>query len=343
MPQMDNLSTENKEQREITTARNSFLSTVLKSMKRNIVGLTMLGIFLIFIITCPNFFSLENILSIIREGGILSLLALAMTVVLIVGGMEMSAGAIADFTTNLTAGLLMGGSGLAIALILPTFTGLLLGVFNGCMVVFFGIPPFIATVGTMFCVTGLTFAYNHGQSILLRNQPAFFNIAQGSIWTIPNLAIIALVVTAVLYVFFRRYRLGSYLYAVGNNSLAAKVAGIKTGWPQILAFAISGLLSGIAGVLSSSYISGAVALGSSFELLITAFAAAFLGSMLIRQGELNPVGTVIAAMFITAVSNALTLYGTSHLLFPAIQGLILILALIISNLGKREIGQMTIF
>jgi len=230
-----------------------------------------------------------------------------------------------------------------IAVLVPSVSGLLWGLFNGLMIVLLDIPPFIATVGTMFCVTGVTFAYNHGQSILLRGPQAFFDIAQGSLGVIPNLAVIAIIVPVILYVFLRRYRLGTYLYAVGSNSLAAKVAGVKTGWPKIVAFTSAGILSGIAGVLSSSYISGSVALGSSFEFLITAFAAAFLGSMIIRQGELNPLGTVIAAMFVTAVSNALTLYGTSHLVLPGIQGIILILALIISNLGKREIGQMTIF
>lgn len=343
MSQTDSEQNTNMTQKKPQTNQVPMTTWILGIMRKYIVGLTMLGVLLVFIISCPNFATLDNILSIVKQGGILSLLALAMTVVLIVGGMEMSAGAIADFTTNFSAGILAGGGNLALALCLPTFAGLLLGLFNGFMVVAFGIPPFIATVGTMFCVTGLTFAYNRGQSILLQNQLVFFNIAQGSVGAIPNLAIIAFGVTVILYIFFRRYRLGSYLYAVGNNSLAAKVAGIKTGWPQIVAFSLSGLLSGIAGVLSSSYISGSVALGSSFEFLITAFAAAFLGSMIIRQGELNPVGTVIAAMFVTAVSNALTLYGTSHLLLPAIQGIILILALVISNLGKREIGQMTIF
>lgn len=312
-------------------------------IKNYIVGFAMFLIFMIFVLSSPNFFTLGNLFDIVKQGGILSLVALAMTMVLIVGGMDMSVGARADFSTNICAGMLAAGQSLFLSISLSIILSVGWGLLNAFAVVFLGIPSFIATVGTMFLVTGITFAYNQGQSILLRDQNTFFAIAQGSIGSVPNMVIIIGVITGIIYYFIRRFRLGSYLYAVGNNKLAAKAAGITIWIPQAVAYCLSGLLSGIAGVLGASYISGSFALGSSFEFLITAFAAAFLGSTLIRQGELNPLGTVVAALFISSLNNALTLYGTSHLILPAIEGSILIIALIIGNFGKREIGQMTIF
>ncbi len=319
------------------------LESAIALIRRNLVGVIMLTVLVVFSLTCPNFFTLGNFMNILKQGGILCLVALAMTMVLLVGGMDMSVGAMTDMCTNLAAGLILAGAGPAVALPAALAAGVGMGLFNGIMTVVVGIPAFIATVGTMFVVTGLIFAYNKGQSFLLRDQPFFFSLAQGTTWGLPNLAIIVGVVTVLIYVFVRRVRFGTYLYAVGGNPMAAKTAGINLAAPQFTAYILSGGLSGIAGILASSYISGSFALGSSFEFLITAFAAAFLGSTLIRQGELNPLGTVIAALFITALTNAITLYGVSHLLLPAFSGSVLILALILGNWGKKEIGQMTIF
>lgn len=297
----------------------------------------------VFCLTCPNFFSIGNLLDITKQGGLLSLLALAMTMVLIVGGMDMSVGAIYDICTNFCAGMIVSGYGVFLSVVLSVAAGVGFGVFNMIMIVFVRVPPFIATVGTMFVVTGLTFAYNKGHSILLSNQPLFFSLAQGSTLGVPNIAIIVAVVTVAIYVCLRRFRFGLYMYATGGNPMAAKAAGISTTLAQLVAYGMSGLLSGLGGALAASYISGSFALGSPFEFLITAFAAAFLGSTLIRRGELNPLGTVIAALFITSLNNALTLYGVSFLILPGMQGAVLILALVLGNWGRRQIGQMTIF
>lgn len=316
---------------------------LLRFAGRYVVAAVMILTVLVFILTCPNYFSLSNFMDITRQGGILALLALAMTMALIVGGMDMSVGAVADLSTNLCAGMVAAGFGAAASVALSVCAGIGFGLFNLVMIVFVGIPAFIATVGTMFVVTGLSFAYNRGQSILLRDQPAFFALAQGSTLGIPNMAWIVAVITVVTYWWIRRFRLGTYMYAVGGNAAAARAAGINTVWPRLAAYGASGLFSGLAGALAASYISGSFALGSPFQFLITAFAAAFLGSTLIRQGELNPLGTIIAALFITSLTNALTLYGVSHLILPGMQGVVLILALIAGTWGKKEIGQMTIF
>ncbi len=319
------------------------LESVIAVVRRNLVGTIMVAVLAMFSLTCPNFFTVGNFLDILKQGGILCLVALAMTMVLIVGGMDMSVGAMTDMCTNVCAGMLLVGYSPAVALVASMGAGVGMGLFNALMTVVVGIPAFIATVGTMFVVTGLIFAYNQGQSFLLRDQPFFFSLAQGSTWGIPNLALIVAVATALIFIFVRRVRFGTYLYAVGGNAMAARTAGIGLAAPRVTAYALSGALSGVAGILASSYISGSFALGSSFEFLITAFAAAFLGSTLIRQGELNPLGTVIAALFITALTNAITLYGVSHLLLPAFSGIVLIIALVLGNWGKKEIGQMTIF
>lgn len=329
------------------TARTRHMATISRlgryCIENYFVATVMALTITIFCLTCPNFFSIGNLLDITKQGGLLSLLALAMTMVLIVGGMDMSVGAIYDICTNFCAGMISSGFGVFAAVALSAMAGIGFGVFNMIMITFVRVPPFIATVGTMFVVTGLTFAYNGGQSILLSRQPLFFSLAQGSTLGIPNMAFIVAAVTAIIYFCLRRFRFGLYMYATGGNPMAARAAGISTTVAQLIAYGMSGFLSGFGGVLAASYISGSFALGSPFEFLITAFAAAFLGSTLIRRGELNPLGTVIAALFITSLNNALTLYDVSFLILPGMQGAVLILALVLGNWGRREIGQMTIF
>ena len=133
------------------------------------------------------------------------------------------------------------------------------------------------------------------------------------------------------------------MYAVGQSPATAVLRGISRRRALVTAFMLHGTLAGLAGVLIASYSYGASALATGLDFLISAFAAAFLGSVLSRTGELDVVGTVVAAMFIASLSNGLILNGASNLLLPGIQGTILIASILIGVVRRRDIGQMTIF
>jgi ABC-type sugar transport system ATPase subunit/ribose/xylose/arabinose/galactoside ABC-type transport system permease subunit len=290
-----------------------------------------------------KFFSPDNIFLILKQGSLLSLIALSLTIVLISGGLDMSAGAISQLTANISSGFLIGGSTVAAAFGAGIGTGVALGLLNTFFVVVVGLSPFVTTLGVMFIAIGTSFAYNHGQALTLHDHPAFFFFGQGHLGPIPVILILVVVLTAALHLFLRRTRAGLRMYAVGESPATAVLRGISHRRALVMAFMLHGTLAGLAGVLIASYSYGASALATGLDFLISAFAAAFLGSVLSRTGQLDVVGTVVAAMFIASLSNGLILNGASNLVLPGIQGTILIASILIGVVRRRDIGQMTIF
>jgi ribose/xylose/arabinose/galactoside ABC-type transport system permease subunit len=255
----------------------------------------------------------------------------------------MSAGAVNQFASNLAAGAVSKGLGTAAALSIGVGAGLATGLVNAILVLLFRMPPFVATLGSMFVVMGLTLLYNGGQALTLYDQPVFFGIGQGAVGPIPVIAILLACLLAGLHILFRHTREGLRMYAVGENPAAAELRGIDRRRAVTMSFLTGGAVLGLSGVVLASYSYGASAAAAAFDFLIGALAASFLGASLSRTGELDMVGTTIAAMFLASLSNGLILTGASNLVLPGIQGTVLILSILLGVIGKRAIGQVTIF
>jgi ribose transport system ATP-binding protein len=294
-------------------------------------------------ILAPEFIAVGNIFDVLKQGSVLAFIAVGLTVVLIAGGFDMSAGAASQFAANMAAGSLLSGLGAMAATGLGSLLGLLIGILNACLVLFLGMPPFVATLGMMFVVMGATLFYNGGQALTLADQPGFFFLGQGYVGPVPFVFILLAIVTFILYLVLKRTRLGLRMYAVGLNAVAAELRGIQKARYAFASFAIGGLVLGFAGIVLAAYSYGASALGTGVDFLISALAAAFLGSTLTRAGELDVIGTVIAAIFLASLSNGLILIGVSSQALPGVQGLILILSIALGVIRKRNIGQVLIF
>lgn len=303
----------------------------------------MVVVLTLIAILAPQFLSLNNIFDVLKQGSVLAFIALGLTVVLIAGGFDMSAGAVSQFTTNLAAGTMIAGMGSAAAIGLGALIGLLAGAINAALVLVFGMPAFVATLGAMFVAMGATLLYNGGQALTLSNQPGFFFIGQGYIGPVPFVLILLLLATAILHFVLKHTRLGLRMYAVGQNLGAAELRGVGRARYATASFMIGGLVLGLAGVILASYAYGASALATGIDFLISALAAAFLGSTFNRAGELNVVGTLIAALFLASLSNGLILIGISSQALPGIQGIVLILSIALGVIHKRGIGQVLIF
>jgi ribose transport system ATP-binding protein len=246
-------------------------------------------------------------------------------------------------TANFAAGIILQGLGTGVALLVGALAGIAAGVVNALLVVGLRMQPFVATLGSMFVMMGITLLYNGGHALTIYDQPTFFFLGQGHIGPVPFVIIMLAVVVAALHVTFKRTRAGLHMYAVGENLAAAQLRGISQRRAVIGSFAIGGLVIGFAGVVLASYSYGASALGTGMDFLISALAAAFLGSTLSRTGELDIIGTTIAAIFLASLSNGLILMGVSNLALPGIQGLILVLSIMLGVVHKRDIGQVLIF
>ena len=291
----------------------------------------------------PGFVNPGNIFDVLKQGSVLAFIALGVTVVLIAGGFDMSAGAVSQFTTNVAAGTLTAGMGSLAAIAIGGAAGIVLGIVNAALVLILGMPPFVATLGTMFVTMGATLLYNGGKALTLYNQPEFFYIGQGYVGPVPFVFILLAIVTLVLHVVLRKTRLGLRMYAVGQNLSAAELRGIRQKPYALASFVLGGLVLGLAGVVLASYSYGASALATGIDFLISALAAAFLGSTLSKAGDLNVIGTVVVALFLASLSNGLIQIGVSDQALPGIQGIVLIIAIALGVVRKRGIGQVLIF
>jgi ABC-type sugar transport system ATPase subunit/ribose/xylose/arabinose/galactoside ABC-type transport system permease subunit len=307
---------------------------------------TIAGMLLVMVaigIITPDFLAVTNLLDVVKQGSLLAFVALGMTVMLVVGGLDMSAGAVNQLTSNLAAGTIMAGLGTASAILLGGAAGLGIGLFNAFLIIVFRIPPFVATLGTMFVAMGMSLLYNGGQALTPYDQPGFFFIGQGAIGPLPVIVLVLLGVLAILHLIFKHTRAGLRMYAVGENLPAAELRGISRIKAIVTGFVIGGFVIGISGVVLASYSYGASALASGFDFLVSALAAAFLGSSLSRTGELDVIGTVVAALFLAGLANGLVLMGVSNQALPGIQGAVLILSVLLGVIHRRGIGQVLIF
>ncbi len=294
-------------------------------------------------LAAPDFLSPTNLLAVLKQGSLLAFVALGLTAVLVAGGFDMSAGAVNQLAANLAAGSVAHGLGTAAALGIGAVAGLATGLVNAVLVLALRMPPFVATLGSMFVAMGLALLYNGGQALTLYDQPAFFFVGQGSVGPVPFIAVLLGLLLAALHVVFKHTRAGLRMYAVGGNAAAAGLRGISRRRAVLTSFLIGGTVLGVSGVVLASYSYGASAVATGLDFLISALAAAFLGTSLSRTGELDMIGTSVAALFLASLSNGLILLGVSNLALPGIQGAVLIASILLGLIGRRGIGQVTIF
>ncbi|MFP3043929.1 ABC transporter permease [Treponema primitia] len=324
-------------------AAGKIQSPWIRFLSKRGTGICMVLILLILGIRAPLFFSLDNLMDVLKQGGILTLLSLGLTLVLVPGGFDMGAGATMQFTCNLAAALILSG-------IAPMFTipvGILLGfgvgLFNAFLVLVMHIPSFVGTLGTMFVLQGLTQLVNKGQVMNIGIRPYFTALGQGHIAFIPIIFIIVLVMMVIINYFLKHTRTGLRMYASGQNPQAAAIRGISTAKCILIGYLLSGAMLGFTGVVQCSYIYGSTPIIAGIDFLIQALVAAYLGTTFSKTGELSIIGSTICGLFVAALSNALIINGISNRQISGVLGVVLIVSILITVIHKREIGQVTIF
>lgn len=306
-------------------------------------GIAMVVIILILGARAPLFFRPDNLLTVLKQSGVLCMTAMSITTVLIVGGFDMGAGAMVQLSCNLAAGIIIGLANPALSWAAGLGAGFAFGLINSFLVVFLHIPTFVTTLGTMYLMNGLSALYNGGTALSTKEIPGFTFLGQGSIAGVPVIFIIVVVMCVLLNFFFKHTRTGLRMYACGENKSAAELRGLNVGKYLILGYVMSGTLLGMTGVLQCSYNYGASAVDYGMDFLVKALASAYLGSTFSKTGELSMIGTVISGVFIAALSNILIINGISNQIVSGVLGFVLILSILLTVIKKRDIGQVTIF
>lgn len=296
-----------------------------------------------FSLASPNFLQMNNIIGILQATAVNGVLAVAVTLVIITGGIDLSVGTMMTFTAVI-AGVVLTYAGLPLPLgiVAAIATGVFCGFCSGVFVTKLGIPPFIATLGMMLILRGLSLVISGTRPIYFNDTPGFSLIANGSLigWLVPALPIpngvliLFLVAAAASYILGRTV-LGRYCFALGSNEESVRLSGVNTDRWKIAIYALSGGIVGIAGLIIASRLNSAQpALGQGYEL--EAIAAVVIGGTSLTGGRGTILGSLIGALIMAVLTNGLRILSVAQEWQTVVTGAIIILAVYADMARKRR-------
>lgn len=289
-----------------------------------------------FSVVTDSFLTTSNLLNISRQVSMLGISAVGMTCVILTGGIDLSVGSVMAIV-NIVGALLMTRSGLPIlpATLITLAVAALVGLVNGIMISYVGVPAFIVTLAMMISLRGLAYVLCGGMPVWGLPE-GFRTLGQGHVGLIPIPVIIMLVVFILGWVFLNRTRVGRYIYGLGSNKEAVRLAGIRTALVGSIAYTISGLLTGMAGLIMLARINtGQPRIGTSFEMDV--ITAVVLGGVSMRGGSGSVLGVLVGVFIIGILSNGMILLNISEYYQQIARGLVLLFAVTfdtVANLRK---------
>jgi rhamnose transport system permease protein len=277
----------------------------------------------------PRFASQQEVQFILDNTTVFALLALGETMVVVSRNVDLSVGSVVGLSAYLSASLFgrVHGIPIVVVFLVGLAIGLAVGVANGLMVAIGRVPSLVVTLATLYIVRGIDILIVGGNEVVAQTLPnAFIQIPRAGVYGIPYLAIAIAVVIGVGAYYLRSYRSGRELYAIGSNPEAARLAGIHVGRRVFTAFAVSGAIAGVAGVLwAAQYQTVDSNAGTGYEL--TVIASVVVGGVAIFGGSGSAVGAAIGALLLQTINSALYVLGISPFWDQAIAGLLLLAAI----------------
>lgn len=291
-----------------------------------LLGFAVLFILMVFL--SNSFLTVNNLTNVARQVSINAIIAVGMTCAILTGGIDLSVGSVMALSGTVTAGLMITGLPMPLALLAGLLIGMLIGAINGACVAYARMPPIIVTLASMSIARGLALIYTGGYPVSGLPDPfAFFG--RGEVLGLQVPILIMIVIYLIAYALLNHMSFGRYVYAIGGNEEAARLSGIRISRYKLLVYVISGLTAALAGlVLTSRLMSGQPNAGEGFEL--DAIAAVVLGGTAITGGKGAIIGTLVGAMMLGILNNGLNLLGVSPYVQNVIKGGIILAAIYIS-------------
>ena len=291
----------------------------------------------------PIFFSVSNVGNFLRQTGFVLIPAIGMTMVLIVGGIDLSVGSVLALACVLS-GLMMVDVGWPVwmpvwmPILLSIFVALLIGAFigliNGTVILKFGTPPMIMTLGMMFMARGMVYISTRGLPVYPLPKE-FMRIEQTSWFNIPSIVYLSLVLCIFFHILLSRTTFGRSVYAIGGNKAAAKLSGIPIGRISITVYSICGAMAAIAGIMMSSRLGSAQpSVGTSHEMNV--IAACIVGGTSTFGGRGTILGTAIGALFMSMLTNSMTLMKVDIYWQNLVIGAVLVIAVILDQYKRAS-------
>jgi ribose transport system permease protein len=294
----------------------------------------------------PTFLLAENLRNIANQITVIAIIAIGMTMVIIAAGIDLSVGSLIALSAVVIAWIIepLGGAAVSSGGVIVAALGALavcaaIGAFSGLMVTSFRIPPFIATLAMMQVAAGLAYIISQGKPI--------YQLPEGFVWLgrgvdpvfgIPIAVIMMFLMYFLAWVVMERSVLGRYIYAVGGNPEAARLAGIRVNAVLLFVYTLSGLLAGLGGIIMASQLkSGAPTYGLTYELYV--IAAVVVGGTSLSGGEGKIVGTLIGAFIIGVIQNGMNLTNIESYTQKVVLGLVILAAVLFDRIKQRGLRR----
>ncbi len=298
-----------------------------------VVGLLLIAV--VFSVLTPVFLTAPNLMNILQQSSINACIALGMTLVIISGGIDLSVGPIAALAAVLCAALMVAGVPVPFAMLAAMGVGVACGFFNGVLITWGGLQPFIVTLGGLSLYRALALIFTGGTPIF-GLPDGFRALTNGTIMGLPNPVVVVAVLALLAWVILNKTPLGEYFMAVGGNPEAARIAGVPVTLTKLSAYMISGFMASVAAIILIGRLGAAEpTLGSLWEL--DAIAAAAIGGASLMGGRGSIVGTLIGCVILGALRNGLTLMNVQAFYQLLATGIIIIVAMLIdrATTGKQ--------
>ena len=304
----------------------------------------LIALVVVFSLASPNFMQTNNVLAILQATSVNGVLAIAATLVIITGGIDLSVGTLMTFCAVICGVVLTYlGMPLPLGVLAAIAAGTLSGVVSGTIVAKLKVPPFIATLGMMLILKVLSLVISGTRPIYFNDTPGFTQIAQGSLigvvfpaMPVPNGVLILFLVAIIAAFILGRTVLGRYTFALGSNEEAVRLSGVNTDRWKIAVYALAGGICGVAGLLIASRLNSAQpALGQGYEL--DAIAAVVIGGTSLSGGRGTILGTLIGALIISVLANGLRILSVAQEWQTVVTGTIIILAVYADILRRKRL------
>ena len=283
----------------------------------------------------PDFLTVANLLNVMRQVSINALIAFGMTLVILLGGIDLSVGSILALSSVFTATLISRGTDPVVATLVGIASGAVMGAANGLVIAKGKVAPFIATLGTMTILRGLALVVSNGSPVTGINSDFFTMLGGGYVADLIPIPVIWMALMfAVIWFVLKKTVFGRHVYAVGGNEEASRLSGVSVDGVKIWVYTLSGAMSAMAGIILTSRLNSAQpTAGAGYEL--DAIAAVVLGGTSLTGGRGWIFGTLVGALLIGVLNNGLNLLGVSSFYQQVIKGMVILLAVLIDRGGKK--------
>jgi ribose/xylose/arabinose/galactoside ABC-type transport system permease subunit len=294
----------------------------------------LVGLVAIASVMSPYFLEFRNIMNVLRGASVLCIVAAGMTLVILGRGVDLSVGSILGLSGATFA--LLAATDVRLAIVGALLVGIAVGMVNGLLVAWLGLQPFIATVATLIAARGLVYIVSDGANIIVRDPPPWFEAIGSGHWgPVPVPIFIAAATVLGLWFLLAHTSFGRHVYAVGANEEAARLYGVRVRLTKVLIYCISGLLAALASIIQVSRLT--VAEPNAGQLLeLDAIAATLIGGTTFDGGIGGVPGTVLGVLILAVLGNLLNLKGVSPFVQMVLQGAIIVIAVVVSELRQRR-------